>query len=88
MHDKGNHPLGRRWHERRPCLHRSTFEIGTELDPAKKHGQRSFTWPNEDTNGRHAKRFLKRKAAKEARRYLKREDRKTDPADESAVHQA
>ena len=40
--------------------------MGTELDPAKKHGQRYFTWPNEDTNGRLAKRFLKRKAAKEA----------------------
>ena len=54
------------------------FEIGCELDPAKKHGQRHFTWPNEDTNGRLAKRFLKRKAAKEARRYIKRVDRKTD----------
>ena len=37
------------------------------MDPAKKHGQRSFTWPNEDTNGVGAKRFLKKRANRQAR---------------------
>ena len=42
------------------------------MEPAKKHGQRRFTWPNEDTNGVLAKRHMKRAANKQARRYVKK----------------
>ena len=42
------------------------------MEPAKKHGQKSFTWPNEDTNGVLAKRHMKRAANKQARRYVKK----------------
>ena len=43
------------------------------MEPAKKHGQRGFRWPNEDTNGPHARRFMQRAANKTARRYARKE---------------
>ena len=49
------------------------------MEPAKKHGQRKWTWPNEDTNGVLAKRSMKKRANKQARRYV----RKMAEADES-----
>lgn len=42
------------------------------METPKKHGQRSMTWPNEDTNGVLAKRFLKKRAVRQARRYVRR----------------
>ena len=41
------------------------------MEPAKKHGQRRGTWPNEDTNGVLARRFMKRTANKQARRHVR-----------------
>ena len=43
------------------------------METAKKHGQRHFQWPNEDTNGMLARRFLKRAATKMARGYARKE---------------
>ena len=43
------------------------------MEPSKKHGQRHFQWPNEDTNGVLARRFMKRTANKTARRYARKE---------------
>ena len=43
------------------------------MEPSKKHGQRGFRWPNEDSNGVLARRSMKRAANKKARRYGRKE---------------
>ena len=43
------------------------------MDQSKKYGQRGFRWPNEDTNGVLARRYMKQAASKMARRYAKKE---------------